>query len=102
MSTPITHPLTAYYAAMRNSMSPANRLSLIQRVLEKAYDEVETWNDDHLGSALAYLALAIADGKPDSFVDWSDENGNPATRVARELFRQWFPGDDMVWLFIVT
>lgn len=83
-------------------MSPAERLALIQQVLAKAYAQTESWREHHLGAHLAYLALAIADAKPDSFVDWSPEN-NPtdsATMIVRHLFAEWFPADHPVWKFI--
>lgn len=89
-------------ATIRENMPVADRLALIQRVLAKAYEEIETWNDDHVGSALAYLALAIADGKIDSNVDWSDENGNKDTAVVRAHFREWFTDEDPVWAFILA
>ena len=88
----MTNPAPALTAA---SLSVADRLALIQRVFAHAFEETESWNDDHLGTFLAYLALAIADGAADSFVDWTDANGNRDTKTVRELFRNWFPVSDL-------
>lgn len=63
---------------------------IIQRVLNKAYAETESWNDD-LGVQLAYFCHAVVN---DDKVDWSDSE-----RVL-SLFREWFPLEDPVWKFI--
>lgn len=87
--------------ARRAALDSVQRLSIINRVLQTAYLNSESWGDQGLGSVLAYLALAISDGKPDSFVDWTSENGgDEATVNALALFRKWFAENDGVWWFI--
>jgi len=83
-------------------MTPDQRLALIQQVLAKAYQQTESWREHHLGAHLAYLCLAIADAKPDSFVDWSpEETGrDECTAIVLHLFLDWFPPEHPVWQFI--
>jgi hypothetical protein len=84
----------------RSNMPAADRVALIKRVLDRAYDETEVWYDSGFGAQLAYLALAIADGEPDSFVDWSEDICGMDD--IRAKFRAWFQPSDPVWLFIYT
>jgi len=80
-------------------MTEAQRLALIRRVLQCAHDETETFEgEDHVGSALAYLCLAIAANDEKSHVDWRGDH-RPHTLA---LFRLWFDDADPVWKFIKT
>ena len=81
-------------------VDPAFRLALIHEVLQKAYEESESWFVDNLGSHLAYLALAIADCKPDSFIEWSEGADGCPTWLVRRQFTRWFPDTHPVWDFI--
>lgn len=75
---------------------------LAARVLATAYEKTESWSDDQLGMHIAYLVLAITDQKPDSLVDWTEEecNRQPNLRVTKRLFLDWFPLQDPVWKYI--
>jgi hypothetical protein len=84
---------------MKTTISDTDKLILIADVMNKAFDETESWREDHLGCSLAYLAHAIA---TDENVDWSDENGDEFTERLRELFRAWFKPNHDVWKFIIT
>ena len=68
---------------------------MIQRVFAKVNQETETWRGpDYIGSDLAYLAWAIAEGPGKGAVEWDEYN------AAFIRFREWFPESDPVWQFI--
>lgn len=80
-------------------MNHEQRLELIRRVLQTAYNETETWQEeDNVGAALAYLCLAIAANDSKSHVNWALDHRGPVLA----LFRNWFTDDDLVWKFIRT
>lgn len=81
-------------------MNTEQRLALIRRVLNTASAGSESFRDHHLGAHLAYLAMAIADERPESFVDWSHEVGDESTEIVLHLFLEWFTPNDPVWKFI--
>lgn len=78
-------------------LTPQQRLDLINRVCQKAYDETESWrSEDLVGVELAFLCWAIASDleSASNSVDWID---NPPIL---KLFKEWFPRPDPVWQFI--
>ncbi len=86
---------------VRALWSPAATADLIHEVLHRCYEESGTWREDHLGSDLAYLILAIADRKEDSHVVWGgvgkDEGDCWQTR---RFMEKLFPPEHLVWAYI--
>ena len=79
-------------------LTSAQRFAILHGVLNRVYVEAESWHSDNIGSSLAYLCLAIADGKADSFVDWSSDVAD--TAEIRRLFERCFVKLHPVWRFI--
>lgn len=73
--------------------SSCNTEQLLRRVLHTAYDEAESWRDDGIGMALAYLVKAVLD---EGCVEWPEDS--PACLA----FRRMFPEGDDVWKHITV
>lgn len=76
------------------------RCSLAHEVFDCVFEETESFQEDHIGSQLAYLLGAITDYElpRDSFVDWSPSCDN--TKAIYHLFKDKFPPWHPVWEFI--
>lgn len=71
---------------------PENRIKLIARVYQKAFDETESFQDDPvISSTLLYLLGAMAKGT--TIMLWED-------CFTLAAFREWFPPHDEIWSFI--
>lgn len=69
---------------------------LVRRVLDEVMCQTESFDEDNLGSDLAYLAHAIVS---DGFVEWGDPLF-PERHRTRQLFVRLFPATDPVWRYI--
>jgi hypothetical protein len=73
-------------------------LLLLSRVCEAVYDATESFEQDYIGTHLAYLTWQIVRGQhtADHSVDWTTEDTQPILR----LFRELFVPTDRVWDYI--
>jgi len=79
---------------------PIYRSRLLREVLATAYRNTESWREDHIGCALAYLSDAIINDR-EGGVQWiappvSDE----CDQRVLTYFRDWFPPTHGVWRYI--
>lgn len=88
---------TEQILALRSALSALERCDLIDRVMEKVYEETEAWGGGlGIGTDLAYLAWTISQHDRKATVQW--DKGSTTLR----LFRKHFSDADLVWDFIET
>lgn len=75
-------------------LNDTEKVSLINEIAVRAYNETESWiDDDKMGANLAYLFWSIAS---DDFVDLSE------TPEIVESLTAWFPQEHLIWQYIST
>jgi hypothetical protein len=72
----------------------AERCQLAREVFNTCFNNTEAFRENHFGSDLSYLIGAIVDDV-NSFVDWTE------CQTILAKFREWFPPEHKVWLYIV-
>jgi hypothetical protein len=84
-------------AELAQLVRDAQKYDVIARVIALAYAQTESWREQHVGEALAYLCKAIADGDQ---VDWSDPDEEQGDALIA-ILRAHLPPADPVWRYII-